>query len=177
MVERSAALVLSAPPKSEGCAAMISLQRLTQGLRPSMPSNSFEPFVMRERPECIVRRDVVRVLIVLSNRGTRLCQPARFGERSFALPCVCSHIRPQIPSAKGWGVILADLAALKITSVSTYERWGFRPGFSALSHYPRRHRRRCHRSASLPLSACPWRYSTAAAIPLEGSGKDSPAAP
>jgi hypothetical protein len=51
MVERSAALVLSAPPKSEGCAAMISLQRLTQGLRPSMPSNSFEPFVMRERPE------------------------------------------------------------------------------------------------------------------------------
>ena len=48
MIERSAALASSAPPRSARCAAMMSLHLRTHGLRPSTPSSGRRPFVSAE---------------------------------------------------------------------------------------------------------------------------------
>ena len=47
MIERSAADVLSSPPKSDRCAAITSLHLRTHGERPSTPGSNALPFVIR----------------------------------------------------------------------------------------------------------------------------------
>src|SRR5262249_57012999 len=49
MIERSAALALSGPPRSTRCSAIRSLALRIQGLRPSTLGKKAVPFVIRDR--------------------------------------------------------------------------------------------------------------------------------